>query len=511
MLSRILILGSVGLFFAGCSHFGSKNEATLGMAGSEKDPADLVDKSLEKKISRELQTSRDAHDHKSCEGCIVGSSSNRSLQNNEKRVYFLYGAEELNLQHYYFDIPVVYNDATKKWIRYFVSRGKDFFIRYSERAGRYAPVLSKILEQHKLPKDLIFMAMAESGFQNHAKSWAKAVGPWQFMPFTGRKYGLEIDWYTDERQDPIKASISAANYLQDLYERFGHWELAMAGYNAGEGKVSRAIRRYRTDDFWKLRKHRYLARETKEYVPKIMALAIIGKNLESFGMGHINFEAPLDFEEIELPPNTDLFAVAEALGTDYPTLRKYNPEVRRWMTPPHRGHYQLRVPLGLSAKWSSCCSGTNYSEEKLSALENYQTYTMNSRSSLGAVAKKFRLPATVLTKLNSSSTHQRFAPGEQIKLPFRIGQGRRDKMYADLYELPPRRVRRKRSYQGRIRVAARNGKAISNPSVYYTVKKGDSLWTVSRKTGVPLNNLIKTNLGLVKKRMIMPGDQLAIR
>ncbi len=134
-----------------------------------------------------------------------------------------------------------------------------------------------------LPRDLIYLAMAESGFQNHARSWAKAVGPWQFMPYTGRKFGLNIDWYVDERRDPLKASIAAANYLKTLHNLFGSWELAAAGYNAGEGKIARAIRMYHSKDFWRLTQGRYLRPETKNYVPKIMALAIIGKNLDVFG------------------------------------------------------------------------------------------------------------------------------------------------------------------------------------------------------------------------------------
>src|SRR5690606_20193905 len=135
-----------------------------------------------------------------------------------------YGAEHLNLENYYFDIPVVYNDEVKKWIKYFQGRGRAYFERYSARAGRYAPIMSKILDELGMPKDLIFLAMAESGFQNKAKSWARAVGPWQFMPFTGKRYGLKIDWYVDERQDPIKSTIAAAKYLAKLYADFGSWE-----------------------------------------------------------------------------------------------------------------------------------------------------------------------------------------------------------------------------------------------------------------------------------------------
>ena len=195
---------------------------------------------------------------------IVGSANIEKPLKHHQKTYFLYGAEHLKLDTYYFDIPIVYNFKVKKWINYFLNRGRGFFERYGVRAGRYAPLMGKILEEHSLPRDLIFLAMAESGFQNNAKSWASAVGPWQFMIGTGRRYGLTTNWYKDERRDPIKATIAAAKYLKKLYQDFSSWELAAAAYNAGEGKVSRAINRYRTENFWDISRGRHLRRENQE-------------------------------------------------------------------------------------------------------------------------------------------------------------------------------------------------------------------------------------------------------
>ena len=466
-----------------------------------------VEKAAPKKNAKNYPIAGYQDEFKTCEGCISGSAHFEGEISEKKNVYFLYGAEHLKLKNYYFDIPVVYNKDVKKWMRYFLNRGKDYFIRYSERAGRYAPLMGKILEDSGLPRDLIFLAMAESGFQNNAKSWAKAVGPWQFMPFTGKKFGLKIDWYVDERRDPIKATIAAARYLKFLYNKFGSWELAAAGYNAGEGKVGRAIKRYKTENFWKIKKGRYLKSETKNYVPKIMALAIIGKNLESFGFHEIDFHEPLDFEELEVPNNTDLMKFAQSLDVSFSEIQRLNPELLRWQVPPNVESYRLRVPVGKRNYFAQCCSNEDF------GANDYQVYSMRSRSTLKAVAKKFRIKKpVVLSWINGNmSLNRRLRPGTKVNIPFRVGQSHRAPMYADLYELPSRRLRRRRSYRKRLRVARRNGRKITNPGEYYVVKSGDSLWSVARKTGQDLNTIIRSNLRILNRRRIRPGDRLAIR
>lgn len=440
---------------------------------------------------------------------IIGSSKIHADQpsNHTTKTYFLYGAEHLNLENYYFDIPVVYNAAVKKWINYFLNRGRGFFERYSARAGRYAPILGNILEEHGLPRDLIFLAMAESGFQNKAKSWAKAVGPWQFMPFTGKRFGLHIDWYIDERRDPIKASIAASKYLRILHDEFGSWELAAAGYNAGENKIGRAIKRYKTENFWRLRRGRYLRAETKNYVPKIMALAIIGKNLKSFGFDGIDFHEPLDFEEITIGPATDLYKVAQELDVDFDEIQRLNPEILRWFSPPNVEKYMLRVPVGRKVAWQDCCAG------KELLADNFQKYKVRgNRSKLSDVSRKFKIKdKTVLSWLNGMEKNTRLKRGQVVVLPFKEGQNIKANMYSDLYERPRRSVVRRRKYRSRIKRALRRGKRITNPSRYYTVKKGDSLWTVSRKNGISLDTLIASNYKLIKRRRIRAGDKLAVR
>ena len=440
-----------------------------------------------------------------CNDCIMGAVGDEDLKGAKKKVFFLYGAEHLNLSNYYFDIPVVYNAATIKWINYFTGRGRKHFERYAQRAGRYAPVLSKILNDQGMPRDLIFLSMAESGFQNAARSWAKAVGPWQFMPFTGKKFGLDVGFYLDERRDPLKATVAASEYLRFLHGHFGSWELAMAGYNAGEGKIGRAIRRYRTKNFWDIRKGRYLKSETKNYVPKIMALAIISKNLSKFGF-EITFDKPLDFEEITVPGNTDLYKVGEAIGSDFETMKKYNPELLRWQTPPKGNEYVLRVPVGFKDVWEQKKVDVNV------LAVDYKTYELRGYASLYNVGRKFKVPLKVLSELNDIPGKKKLYPKTVVKLPFRDDHAhKKERMYADLYEKPRKSVLRRRAYQNWIKRGNRAGKKISNPSQYYTVKKGDTLWNIAKKTGVNINTIIRTNYKLVKRRMILPGDKLAIK
>lgn len=442
-----------------------------------------------------------------CRDCIIGSIGDEELLSSGKKIYRLEGADDLRLTNYHFDIPVTYNSSVRKWINYFSTRGKAHYRRYAERAGRYAPVLSKILNDEGMPRDLIYLSMAESGFQNAARSWAKAVGPWQFMPYTGRRFGLEVGFYLDERRDPLKATVAASNYLKVLYGLFGSWELAAAGYNAGEGKVKRAISRYRTKDFWKIARGRYLKPETKNYVPKIMALAIISKNLTHFGFENIEFKKPLDFEEITVPQNSDLFKVAEIMQMDFEAIKRYNPELLRWQTPPKGGEYVIRVPVGKKQAWLKTPA-----DERHVVATDYKTYNLRSTASLKNVGSKFKVNPKVLSDLNGIPGHKRLAPQTQIILPFRSDHtARKNALYADLYEKPRKAVVRRRTYQRWIKRGHNRGEVISNPSKYYVVKSGDTLWDISRKTGVNINTIIRSNYRLVKRRMILPGDKLAIK
>jgi membrane-bound lytic murein transglycosylase D len=325
------------------------------------------------------------------------------------------------------------------------------------------------------------------------------------MSFTGRKYGLSQDWWADERRDPLKASVAAAGYLKDLHNLFGSWELATAGYNAGEGKIGRAIKRYGTRDFWKLTNGRYLKPETKNYVPKIMALAIIGKNLDVFGFTDIEFEKALDYEEIMVKGNSDLYDVAEVLQLDFETLKRYNPEIVRWQIPPYLESYPLRVPVGAKEEWEE------FKNKDSVVASNYKTYSSSEKSSLDFVSRKFKVPLNVLQDLNPEIEGNYLAPNVAVNLPFREDHSIRADMYADIYEKSTKSLRKSRDNERRVAAYGKKGKLIKKPSVYYTVKKGDTLWRVAQRTGVPMSTIIRTNQHIIKRRQILPGDRLAIR
>ncbi len=278
------------------------------------------------------------------------------LNNQSNPIYPLKGRILYPITIKHFDIPVEYNAKVDKWIRFFLGNGRDYFVIYSERAGKFVPLLSKILELHDLPQDLVFVAMAESGFSQQAKSKADAVGPWQFMKSTAHNFGLKVNDYVDERKDPIKSTIAASRYLKKLFQMFGSWDLAMAAYNAGEGSLARALKKANTSEFWSMSEKNFLPQETKDYIPKIYALAIMGKNLEHFGIDSLNFHEPLNFEEVDIPGNTNLHEYAKKIGTDWKNLQQLNPELLQPLTPPNVKNYKLRIDQLQMANWRACCS-----------------------------------------------------------------------------------------------------------------------------------------------------------
>ena len=251
----------------------------------------------------------------------------------------------------HYDIPVELNEQVSQYIRLFQGPIRDHFVRWLSRATRYVPRMREILVQQGLPIDTVYLALIESGFSTQAYSPARAAGQWQFIGSTGRRFGLHNDFWVDERRDPEKATLAAAGYLKELHQQLGSWYLAWAGYNAGAGTIMKAIRRSHTTDFWELIRGHVMKKETKGYVPKLIAAALIAKHPHAFGFDDVAFLPPLEYEEVDAPNPTDLDEVAAAAGVDVSVVRELNPALRRFCTPPSRdgAPYQLRVPVGTKA------------------------------------------------------------------------------------------------------------------------------------------------------------------
>ncbi len=240
--------------------------------------------------------------------------------------------------------PVVLNSQVRFFLDRFTGDNRDIVGRWINRSGRYLGMIREILKSRGLPEDLAFTAMIESGFNPLAVSRAGAVGLWQFMAATARRYGLRVDRWVDERLDPEKSTFAAAAYLHDLHEQFGSWMLAQAAYNAGENSIVRAIHAAGSNDFWVLTRTRLLPQETKEFVPQILAATLIGRDPVQYGFEATD-PAALGFERVTVPPSTDLKRLSVSAGMPLGTLRALNPTLVRGVTPPGT-EYALKVPLG---------------------------------------------------------------------------------------------------------------------------------------------------------------------
>lgn len=382
------------------------------------------------------------------------------------------------------DIPLTLNSKVEYFLYYFQTRGKQSFSHWLSRSSRYIPMMKEILKREGMPEDLVYVAMIESGFHLQARSWANAVGPWQFISETGRRYSLRIDQWIDERKDPVKATTAAALYMKELYGMFkGDWYLAAAGYNAGENKILRAINMYNTSDFWEISQGSYLKRETKEYVPKLLAAAIIAKDPARYGFSDIAYLPPIEFDTVTIPSRTNLELAARLSGTTFETIKELNPDLRHWCTPPNYPDYQLKIPKGTKqqflAEYAKIPEDQRFTDKIL-----YTRYRAGKRDSLKSIARRFGTSPAVLTELNSLNAKSRLT-GKILIVPAR--------QTVDF------------SHEGR---TARSASSKGNFSKYYTVKKGDTLgalakrFNVSPKLLTAWNNL-KTTVALKPGRRII--------
>jgi membrane-bound lytic murein transglycosylase D len=376
-----------------------------------------------------------------------------------------------------YQIPMILNDSVENHLEYFKTRGRDIFQKWLNRSALYIPVMRDIFREKNLPEDLVYVAMIESGFNPYAVSWADAVGPWQFMTHTGKLYGLRIDWWVDERKDPVKSTNAAADHLKDLHNLFGSWPLALASYNAGAGKVQRALLRTRSEDFWDLKASRYIRRETKNYIPKYMAATIIAKNPEAYGFTVPPLE-PLEFDEIVVTQSTDLRLIARCAGTTFECIKELNPELKRWATPPDDTHYVLRIPKGTREAFVTAFAAVP-EDQKV----RWERHLVSKGETLAGIAEQYNTSSQAILEANRLK-NGRPIPGRHILVPL----GSNGTAPQDLTDWTPEQLGKRQQ-------------------ILYRVRRGDSLSKIARKHDVSVADIREWNNGI---RSIRAGQKIRL-
>ncbi len=376
----------------------------------------------------------------------------------------------------HFDLDLRDTKEVQLYFKYYTHTHRKTFERWLQRAETYLPYIRDYFIEQGLPHDLVFLPFAESGFNPLAYSHASAAGLWQFIPGTGRMYGLEVDWWLDERRDPYKSTRAAAAYLKKLHNQFGDWYLALAGYNAGEGKVAWAMKRSGSSDFFDIASSRsYFKQETRHYVPKLLAILKIVRNLESLGFEPLSWDAPAKPTEVQARGGTDLMALAAACGLQWSEFKAYNPAFRRAVTPPDKTCPVYLPPDKLEVALA-------YLEQPESRpYAGYQRYRIRNGDSWWRIASRFGLPVSVLKQVNNASSNL-LRPGQWVMIPAPSA--------------------------GSSVASAHTSPSTAHGSTH-VVRNGDSLWKIARRYNVSLSELQQSN-GIVGEEVLRIGQKLDI-
>ncbi len=417
-----------------------------------------------------------------------------------------------------YDIPVEMQPLVQEYIHFFQNGGRKWFRRWMSRSFRFMPLMHPILEARGLPRDTVYLAMIESGFNTQAKSWARAVGPWQFIAGTAKMFKLKEDFWIDERRDPVKATHAAARYLTQLYSESGTWYLAWAGYNSGGGRVKRVINLHQSDDFWALStKTPGFAKETKHYVPKLIACALVAKHPKAFGFTDDEFEnlPPFEFDEVTLTDSVDLEVLATASNTTVAVIAELNPELKRLATPPASAEtpYVARIPKGQKTYFAA-----HFDEAAASERLNYKTHVVAKGDTLSSIARRYGSVQEAIMRVNQMATTRMLKVGTELAIPTSRGA------LADAQAVERQAVRARRGGMvapkadeevpaGAAAVASRDVKSVG-PSegtrLRYTVTKGDSLWSIARRFDVHVAEVREWNPALADSRGLKVGAVLDI-
>ncbi|MBZ5566659.1 MAG: LysM peptidoglycan-binding domain-containing protein [Acidobacteriia bacterium] len=460
---------------------------------------------------------------------------------------------EAEMKDIHSDLPLVINDEVARYISYFSSRGRGTLEHALTRAGRYREMILRILKQEGVPQDLIYLAQAESGFHPLALSRAGARGMWQFMAGRASGYGLQRNWWLDDRQDPEKATRAAARHLKDLYNQFGDWYLAMAAYNSGPGTVQSAVQRTGYADFWQLYRRGVLPNETRNYVPIILAVTIMAKNPAQYGLDHLTPEPPLKADRVEINYPLDLRLVAECADTSVATLQELNPSLLR-MTTPKDSSFSLALPAGSAEKFQQAIAAI---PKNMRVWWRY--HKVNRGETLTAIARQYHTTSAAIAEVNNLREGDLEAESKLIipVAPGRRGAGemggvvysKRPTIYkarkgdtvlsiADDFGVPAAKVRQwnhlrgnqvraghsLRIYRpvaaeaavGRTLAARRNGKSSKSSSLrasngrkllHHKVKKGETLVSIASRYNTSVATLRRDN----RVSSLKAGDVLVIR
>jgi len=386
------------------------------------------------------------------------------------------------------------NERVIAYVHFFQAPGvRKHFVKYLGRASKYVPVFRRVLREEGLPEDTVYLAMIESGFANHAASRARAVGAWQFIAPTGKRMGPRQDFWVDERRDPEKAARAAAKYLKELYRQTGDWRLAWAGYNAGVGKIFKAKAKGQAD-FWAMTRGRVLKKETKGYVPKLMAAAIVTKHRDAFGFTREEIEAERwdDYDEVEIPHATPLPAVAEAAEGPEKALLDLNPELRRTCTPPRP--YRLKLPKGNGEVFARNWPDVSERAGKLA----FAQHRVGRGESVKAIAASYHVDVNSIVRMNGLKPGRHVKPGTELVVPLNALARSQGVTFASTERAlasaeKPSRTRRAAGRQPAAAEPAHLASLAGRLRATVHIQNGDTLWSIAQRFGVAVEELARWN------------------
>ena len=395
------------------------------------------------------------------------------------------------------DVPIPQNSRVLSYVELFQGRLRDYIHESLTRGTKYLPMIQDVFRAEGIPLDLAYIPIIESGFKTNALSRASAKGPWQFMRATALEQGLKHNWYIDERSDPEKATIAAAKYLKTLHKLFeGDWHLVLAAYNGGMGRVQRAINRAGVNDFWRLSAtSRYLPRETREYVPLILAAIIVARNPSQYGF-EIVAEPPIEYDTVTVPKPIDLRRVAEWTGTSINEIQALNPELRRLTTPLKASDYELKVPVGTAGQFNVRLASASPNE-----LVTLKSHTVRRGESLSTIARKLRVSIADLAEANNISRRAKLRIGQELVIP----RAPATLLASNTRRTTPTHVA-SRAISGKADVP--DTRAQAPRTVTYRVKRGDTLSGIAQLFDTTVARI--KSLNRLSSNRITPGDRLKI-